>query len=68
MTRGHFSNAHHALPHMCEGDGLGWDADASVWRIYALTEGTDLQPELFRIGGVYCPINWTGAEILRGLP
>lgn len=67
MALGHFTNAHDALPHLGEGDGLGWDNDASVWRIYALTDGTGLEPELFRLGGILYPINWTGAEILRGL-
>jgi hypothetical protein len=60
-----FSDALQAIPLMENGDGLGWDQNASHWRIYALMDGTDLQPELIRIGDRVLSVTWTGSEIVH---
>lgn len=59
-----FSDALQALDYMEPGDGLGWDQNASRWRIYDLTEGTDLEPELIRVADRLVSVSWTGREIL----
>lgn len=59
-----FSDALHAIPLLEDGDGLGWDASVSQWRIYALSEGTDLEPELVRVGRHVIAVSVTGYEIM----
>lgn len=71
MTRRYrqtFSDALQALPLMQQGDGLGWDPSTSLWRIYALSDGTEtLEPELIRVANRLVSVSWTGTEILKAL-
>lgn len=60
-----FSDALHAIPLLEDGDGLGWDRDASRWRIYALSAGTNLDPELVRVKQHLIAVSLTGYEILH---
>ena len=62
-----FSDAFHAIPLLQEGDGLGWDQSVSQWRIYALTEGTDLEPEIVRVKAHLLAVSWSGLQILHAL-
>jgi hypothetical protein len=59
-----FSDALHAIPLLEDGDGLGWDQDASRWRIYSLRAGTSLDPEVVRVKNRIIAVSVTGYEIM----
>lgn len=60
-----FTDALHAIPLLESGDGLCWDQSASRWRIYALSDGTEFEPELVRVGRNVVAVSMTGLHIMH---